>query len=106
MKGKRYVFSVNLLVEGDMENTTIQNEIEDIFEKILALSHLKDDVTILSTQIDDISDNENYGKCVKCGVWASDKRYEPNISQMSNGAKVDNQWYCDICLPINHPNHF
>ena len=105
MKGKRYVFSVNLLVEGDVENISIQN-IEDIFEKILASCSLKDDVTILSTQIDDISDNENYGKCINCGDWASDKRYESNISQMSNGAKVDDQWYCDICLPEDHPNHF
>ena len=103
---KHYVLSVNILVEGAVDDIFIQNEIEDILEKSLEESQYHSNAEIVSVQIDDISKNTNYGRCVICRDWASDKRQKDSVSQFSNGAKIDDQWYCDICLPKNHPSHF
>lgn len=44
----------------------------------------------------------NCGKCVKCGIWTTDKECVNYIDGLANGAVVNNELLCDDCLPKGH----
>lgn len=103
---KQYILTINMIVDGNIDDANMQNKIEYLFEEAINKSEIRDDVAIISTEFTDIIGNKNYGRCIKCGEWVSNKSLNPNVSQMSDGAIVNDHWYCDLCLPENHPNHF
>ena len=94
-----YLLKVNLLIPSG-EDVAMESEIVEKVQKILPC-----DVELVSTISEEL-DGLNFGKCSKCGCWVSD-RTQPNwVVPLSNGAKIGIQWYCDICLPEDHPNAF
>lgn len=102
---KIYICKVNFIVEGDIEDLDKQNKMDKILDSFTA--EMSDSgIEHVSTQFSDVSENSNLGKCKNCGAWASDYRYEGFIQEVSNGAVLNNCWYCDLCLPIKHENHF
>lgn len=102
---KVYIYKVNFLVEDDIENCELQNEIDTLVEYIsLQLAAKK--VSYVSTQLNDIHENPNFGQCVNCGTWTSDSRENEFVSEFSNGAVIKGNWKCDLCLPEEHENHF
>lgn len=45
---------------------------------------------------------DNLGKCQKCGCWTTDSTQENRVKEVSNGAVVNGQLLCDVCLPSDH----
>lgn len=104
----RYIFKINLLICEDIENISLQSEIEEEIEKLInKLSvELKCNIENVSVELTDLEKNNNYGKCVKCESWTSDYTKNNCVREFSNGAILNNCWYCDLCLPKKHKNHF
>lgn len=104
----QYILRLNLLVNDDIDNISTQNKIENAIANVTEelSNNLKCDIINVSSQYTDLAENLNYGKCVKCGTWTSDCRNDNYVVEFSNGAILDDSWYCDICLPKDHPNHF
>ena len=103
----KYIYKINLLVDGETEDLQKQNMIDEIIDK--AIVHLKSnmDISVLSYQLVEVNNQtENHGICLNCGVFTSDHTKPDPILEASNGAKVDGKWFCDLCLPEDHPNHF
>lgn len=100
---KKYIYKINLMIEDTPDNLAKQARIDEFVE-----SFIKDDdsVHVVSTEIVDLSETPNCGKCRNCQTWATDKRYQNSVPELSNGAVVDNEWLCDLCLPKDHPNSF
>ena len=97
-----FLYSINIIINDDSENLDLQNEIDDIAEK--AFSN-QSNVEIVSTTITEL-DNTICSECCKCGVWVSDKETCTSVSQFSDGCIIDGKWYCDLCLPADHPKAF
>ena len=97
---KMYILKLNVLVESS-ENLDLESEIEMKLEDIL----VNRQATFVSTHSEELI-GANHGKCAECGCWVSDHRKQDFIDVFSNGAKIRNKWYCDICLPEDHPNAF
>ena len=100
-----YIYKINLIVEDDIENLETQNKIDGLIESIhKGLGEVN--ATLTSVQINDLSDNKNFGRCSNCGAWCSDFRENDPIRELPNGAALGNMWYCDLCLLEDHENHF
>ncbi len=97
-----YLYKLNIVVENDSENITLQNNIDNSLEKVLEPFS---NVHFVSSSIHEL-DNSNYGKCCTCGAWVSDHDKPNCIDEFSDGCIIDDKWFCDICLPAEHPKHF
>ena len=95
-----YIYQINILF-NHKENTLTEHQLEQIIEEYLK----SNDGEIVSSIPKELTGN-NYGKCKGCGCWTSDHTQENFISFFSNGAKINGAWFCDICMPIDHPNAF
>lgn len=100
---KRYIYKINLIVEGSPDDLVKQARIDDSIETLIRND---DSINVVSTEIVDLSLNLNCGKCRNCQTWVTDKRYDNSVSELSNGAIVNGEWLCDLCLPKQHPNSF
>lgn len=103
----KYVLKANFVVEESIENLELQQTLDDQFEAItnnMQKSGVK--IKHVSSNYIEISEIDNCGNCCICGAWVSDFMKEPHIEELSNGAVIKGRWYCDICLPKDHPNHF
>lgn len=97
-----YIYSINVVFDHREEDyNKMESEIERLLEPLLK----EHEGEIVSTYSEDVS-GDNFGKCQNCGCWTSDKTKDDYIWAFSNGAKIDGKWYCDICLPPDHPNAF
>lgn len=95
-----YILKLNILVPMS-EDLNLESEIAIKLEEILKNS----DAVFVSTMSEEVV-GENYGKCSECGCWVSNQGELDFINIFSNGIKIDNRWYCDICLPEDHPYAF
>lgn len=95
-----YIYKINIIFNHE-ENPQIEQKIEDMLRSVLD----KYDGELVSVGID-ILDGENYGRCQKCGCWTSDITKDGFITGLSNGAQINGEWLCDLCLPKDHPNAF
>ena len=100
---KKYIYKVNFLIEADPKDLAKQEKIDEYIDTLVKTD---DSLQVVSQEIIDLSNNSNCGQCVKCHTWATDKRLDNSISELSNGAIVNKDWLCDLCLPKNHPNAF
>ncbi|MFT9078468.1 hypothetical protein [Ethanoligenens sp.] len=84
----------------------MENQTDALAKEISALLSKKDGMTLNleSTGYEELQGN--CGKCTVCGAWATDYGQPGAFSELSNGAVVDGKWYCDVCLPFDHPNKF
>lgn len=94
-----YIYSMHFLIQGE-ENVKIENRLDNIVKKGLGK-----EIDFVSASIDSIT-GTNWGRCCKCNCWVSDYSKDYSIRQFSNGSVVGNDWYCDLCLPCDHPNAF
>ena len=104
-----FIYKINILVNDNEDNAQIQYQIDEFVQKALDdfLNEVPNNyLQFLSTQIVDLQQTSNLGRCSQCGEWTSDSRYEGYVEEVSNGSRVDGKWFCDICLPESHPNHF
>lgn len=114
MKNKRLptdkrVIQFNLLATGITDDDALDNTVSEISDKFNDILATYSDLGLESFgyYIHWIYDDSNLGKCVKCGDWCTDQSRSNRIpGVVSNGAKIDDQWLCDVCLPRDHPNAF
>lgn len=95
-----YVCSFNVLIDSE-QNRELEWEIAEAIKSSFADKRIE----LVSMSIEDVNGN-NYGRCENCGEWVTDNTKENRISAFSVGAKVDGKWFCDLCLPEDHSNHF
>lgn len=95
-----YLYHVSVLVEGT-ENLELEYGLEESIADYLSNKKAE----LISSSSEELTGN-NYGRCSKCGTWVSDASEQQSITAFSNGKRVKNCWYCDLCLPRNHPNSF
>ena len=90
-----YILSINILVNSD-DNLIIEEELEKLLENYLWHTNKAEYVSTISTTLS----GDNYGKCVKFGTWPTDNSKSNSIQAFSNGAKVGDNWYCDMCYQL------
>lgn len=95
-----YILKLNIVVFSD-ENLDLEAEITEKLESTL----LERQACFVSSSAEDVT-GDNYGRCSVCGCWVSDNTKPEHINAFSNGAKIGKQWFCDICIPANHPSAF
>lgn len=95
-----YIYCINIAIEGD-ENPAFEFELWEHIEKFLDPQK----ASLVSAMPEELI-GDNYGRCVACGGWVSDATKPGKIRAFSNGARVNGDWYCDLCLPEDHPNRF
>ena len=95
-----YILKLNIVVSSD-ENLDLEAEITEKLESIL----LEKQACFVSTNVEDVT-GDNYGQCCVCGCWVSDNTKSEYIKAFSNGIKIGKQWFCDICIPTDHPSAF
>ena len=105
---QQYILKLNLLIGTSANDLHTQNFVEDtIVDTTKTLSkNCNCEINCVSTEIIEIDDSCVFGRCVNCGEWVSDSRLSDCVREFSNGAMINGKWYCDICLPDDHPNHF
>lgn len=103
-----YILRFNLLIDADIEDLKIQYGIEGELDAFVSNSPemIRQKVVHISSQLEDVDNNSNFGMCINCGTWATDFTKDNSVNGMSNGAILNDSWYCDLCLPIDHPNRF
>lgn len=99
-----YIYKLNLMVNDSTHNLKLQNAIDTAVEN--ALAGLNADVQLVSAQFVETDGCDNFGICVSCGTPVSDHGKGDCVSEVSHGAVVDEKWYCDLCLPEDHPEKF
>lgn len=105
MEGGRnmpYIYKPVIIIDGDTQNLYYQNIIEETLEKLLLDN---DNVQFLGVTINELN-THNCGKCHSCGIWVSDHEQPKCIEELSDGIFFDEKWWCDLCLPNNHPRKF
>lgn len=95
-----YIHHVSILIEGS-EDLSLEQELNDMIQRLLSDRN----AALVSTTNEELA-GHNYGRCVKCGTWASDLTKENRIRSFSNGVQIEGDWFCDLCLPEDHPNSF
>ena len=96
-----YIFGIYVMVSSE-EDPSFESELENLLEKHLRHTNKAEIVSTISKSLC----GDNYGRCIKCGAWTTDYSKSNPIKELSNGAKEGDNWYCDLCLPSNHPNAF
>ena len=60
-----------------------------------------------STQMETLEPQyTNCGQCAHCNTWTTDCEKAHPIEELANGATINEQLYCDNCLPKDHPVAF
>lgn len=103
-----YIYNVSLVIEDEIEDLDTQYSVDEIVEQsIERIKQAADiDVDYVSAQIVDLVNFTNYGKCSICKAWVSDYKKKNSVREFSDGIMIDGEWFCDNCLPHNHPRHF
>ena len=99
-----YIVKINIVIEGDGSDLKTQDEIERCFQQ--SMREITHSPQLVSTEIKELDGNLNYGKCIKCGTWTSDSQRKGYVNEFSDGIQIEGNWFCDLCLPNNHPRHF
>ncbi len=97
-----YIYQLNIALEQE-ENSNIEALIENAVAELLKKKQIQGEV--VSSMAKEVSP-DNIGRCVNCGCLTSDRSKDNATIEVSNGAKVDGEWLCDVCLPKDHPNAF
>lgn len=95
-----HIYRINVIFNHDEDLQTegkIESKLGEIVDKYGG--------ELVSTSVDTL-EGCNFGRCSKCGCWTSDATKEDFISGLSNGAQINGIWFCDLCLPVDHPNSF
>ena len=95
-----YIYHISILIEGE-EDLSLESKIWEAVEQSLVYQKAE----LVSSMTEELI-GRNYGRCNKCGTWTSDWRKSDGVKSFSNGAQIGGEWFCDECLPLNHPNHF
>ena len=96
-----YIYKVNILLFDSNYNPELENKINDKIDELL----IKNSGECVSEEVVDIYET-NLGICTECGSWCSNPSEENYINEVSPGCVINGKWYCDICLPSNHPLAF
>ena len=97
-----YIYNMSILVKTEEEeNLALEYELDDAVEAVLRGK----DAEYVSASVEEVC-GQNYGVCAKCGAWVSDASKDDHIAAFSDGTKIGEEWYCDICLPNDYPDHF
>jgi hypothetical protein len=98
-----YLYNVSIFIDDDSDNLEYQNVIDDLLDKGIARYSKLEYVSARIIELDHCS---NSGKCSNCGARVSDHDEENCITEFSDGCIIEGKWYCDLCLPEEHPKHF
>lgn len=95
-----YLFHIAVMIDG-----VERPEFELALEQAIQSFWPRQKAEVVSTRTE-ILVGHNFGQCKKCGTWVSDSRKDNRITAFSDGASIDGAWFCDLCLPPDHPNVF
>lgn len=93
------------LVEINGDHTDINDDFIWKIENLIGRDFCFEDILFkwISSNpevLDTLSDN--IGKCSNCGGWTTDSESIYPVGDVSNGAYVNGQLFCDECLPDGH----
>ncbi len=97
-----YIYQLNIILEQE-ENLATEADIENAVADFLKNADIRGEV--VSSVSKEIC-GDNIGRCASCGCFTSDYTKADAVRDVSNGAKVNGKWLCDVCLPQDHPNAF
>lgn len=100
MKTEQYFYHLSVLIDG-AEDLELEQELDEVIRR-----HLSGKRAQLVSSASEPLAGENYGQCVSCGAWVSDRSAPDSVRAFSDGAKIAGKWYCDLCLPQGHPKAF
>lgn len=100
MNEEKYLYHLSVLIDGT-ENLALEHELDEILQ-----NHLTGRCAELVSSASELLAGENYGQCVSCGAWVSDRSAPDSVRAFSDGAKIEGKWYCNLCLPQGHPKAF
>ena len=98
-----HIFKINVLFQDDGEDIGAQAALEESVETALARLH---NAEYISSEIMEIANNLNCGRCKICGSWTSDHSKSSAILEFSHGMRIQEDWYCDLCAPADSPCRF
>lgn len=96
-----YLYKLYIVVNDDPENVQRQDVLDAIIEKSLSC-HLN--IDLVGSKICEL--NNNCGRCCNCETWVSDQEKSDHVEGFSDGCIIDGNWFCDLCVPPNHPKSF
>ena len=97
-----YLCKLYIVIEDDLEKPIYQNILDRKLEE--AFNNYPH-INIVGSKVCEL-DNRNCGKCCKCGSWVSDQDLVDNIDGFSDGCLINGEWWCDLCIPPDHPKSF
>ena len=96
-----YLYKLYIIVDDDSDNLSNQSIIDEAVEKEV---EKHSNMFYIGSKICELTNN--YGKCCQCGEWVSDHDLTGYIDGCSDGCIIDDKWWCDLCLPNDHPKSF
>lgn len=93
-----YIYELRFIVDKNRDYL-----LENDLQKVISFFLMDKDAELIRAKAENELTGTNFGRCAKCAAWASDKTKEDFVWYFSNGAKIGAEWYCDICLPKDHP---
>ena len=97
-----YLYQLYVVVDKSLDDLQSENLVNEMAEKAFSGNSFTEVVGARFLELD----TAVCGKCCKCGAWTSDKENPECIDGFSDGVLIDGQWWCDLCLPTEHPKHF
>jgi hypothetical protein len=82
-------------------NEDMLRQIESLIEKNFCFDGISFEwISSNPVLLDTLSDN--IGKCSNCGAWTTDCNEVDFFNDLSCGAFLKGQLFCDLCLPKGH----
>ncbi|MDR3292739.1 MAG: hypothetical protein LBT20_01385 [Clostridiales bacterium] len=107
---------INFIAENDLRKGEVKRLKEHLVKYLCGSERELKKKNIVSSVVSVKSkrfkkDENKWGSCAACGARTSDWREKHTAAWrgehfLSNGARIDGKWYCDLCLPEEHINHF
>ena len=97
-----YLYNVCLVIEDEPNNLFHQNIVDNALEDRIKRHP---GIHFVGSRISEL-DTGNFGRCCRCGAWVSDQEQISHVDEFSDGCMINNAWWCDLCLPNDHPRRF
>ena len=97
-----YLYQLYVVVNKNEEDYSERASIESKIDYSLSTIN---DIDVVGTIIKEL-DFSVCGRCCNCGAWVSDQKKDSHIEGFSDGCIIGESWWCDICLPPDHPKSF
>ncbi len=97
-----YLYQLYVVVDKPINDLQAEQMVDEMAEQAFSGNSFTE---IVGAGISEL-DPAVCGKCCKCGAWTSDKDNPECVEGFSDGVFLDGKWWCDLCLPPEHPKRF